>query len=180
MLSWKKIPPLARIPLAWGVLGAFIAVGFVVLFFQFGKHPFFIPPFFDVRILIMAIFLYFALREVRDYFFGGLLFLWQGMGGCLVFLGVMSTLCWAGIYLYASMFPAFVTTYVSQGLEQISKFSPTDVKQVGEAAVEEIRVNLAASTAATMATKYAGQNLMMGFFVTIIISVILRRQPQTL
>lgn len=180
MLNWKSIPPLVRIPLAYGLLGGLLSVGFVIMFYYFGKHPFLIPPFFDSRILVIAILTFFALKEVRDYFLGGILFFWQAMAGCLVFLGGMMAVGFIGIYVFGTFQAGFVTKYIEQGMAQIRAIPPESVKQIGQQAVDEVLKTLPTTTLTDMTLKYTSQTIAIGFFVTIIISVILRRQPKPL
>jgi hypothetical protein len=180
MLSWKSIPPLVRIPLAYGGLSGALSLLFIISFFYFGKHPFYISPFFDGRVLLMAVLLFFALREVRDYFFEGILYLWQGMGGCLVFLGGMMLVDAIGIAIFSTTQSEFIQLYIDQGLAQIKTFSPEAIKQIGQPAVEELQKSLPNTTVSDMVRLYTVQTLILGIFVTIIISVISRRQPKTL
>lgn len=179
MFSWKKILPLVRIPLLYGILGAVLSLTSVILFFKFGRHPFYINPVFDLRILLSGILLFFALREVRDYFFGGIMFLWQGMGGCLVYFATLAVVCAIGLYAFGQYDNSFLTEYQRQGLEQISKFNPDAIKQIGQQAVEELQKTLPTVTLTDLIKKYTFQTFVIGLFVTIIISVILRRQPKT-
>ena len=179
MLNWKSIPPLVRIPLKYGILGGALSLSFAISFYYFGKHPFLIPPFFDIRVILIAIFLFFSLREVRDYFFGGLLYLWQGMAGSLVFLSCMALLGFIGILIFGTLQPDFVNAYIAQGLAQIKSIPPDSIKQIGQQAVDEVLKTLPTTTLSQMAIKYTSQTFAIGFFITIIISVILRRQPKT-
>ena len=180
MLSWNSIPPLVRVPLKYGILGGALSVGFFISFYYFGKHPFLIPPFFDIRVLLIAIFLFFALREVRDYFFDGILYFWQGMAGCLVYLASMATIGLAGVLGFGNLEPGFRDMFVEQGLAQIKSLPPDSISQIGKQAVDEVLITLSKTTLNQMAFKYTGQTFAIGFFITIIISVILRRQPKTL
>lgn len=167
-----------RIPLTYGLLGGLLNVVFLILFYYLGKHPLLIPPYFDSRIFLIAILLFFALKEVRDYFFGGILYLWQGMLGCLVFLGGMILMGWIGIIVFNAYEPGFVTLYIDQGVAQLKGIPAEIVNQIGQQAVDEELKMLPEMTALKMAKKFTGQTLILGFFITIIISVISRRQPK--
>lgn len=176
---WKRIPPLVRIPMVYGGLGGVICAAFIATFYYFGKHPLLILPFFDVRIFVIAILTFFALKEVRDYFFGGILFFWQGMGGCLIFLAGMAAVSGLGMGIFGSFEPDFIKLYVDQGIAQIKSLPPESVKQIGQLAVDEVLNTLPKTTLADLIQKYTGQTFGIGFFITIIVSVILRRQPKS-
>ncbi len=179
MFSWKSIPPLVRIPLKYGVLGGVLSLSFAISFYYFGRHPFLIPPFFDIRVLLIGIFLFFSLREVRDYFFEGIFYFWQGMAGSLVYLGCMALVGWLGLMAFGTFEPDFVDVYITQGIAQIKSIPPESIQQVGQQAVDEVLKTLPTTSLSQMAIKYTSQTFAIGFFITIIISVILRRQPKT-
>ena len=178
--QWKIIPPLVRIPMFYGLLGGLLAFGFVLLMFYNGKHPLYINPFFDIRILIIAILLVFSLKEVRDYFFGGILFFWQALFGCLVYLAAMILVSSGAMVLLGNYNEKFVLDYRKQGLEQIGLFSEATIEQIGKPAVDELKATLPTMEIGQIAQKYSFQTLIFGLFITIIISVILRRQPKPL
>lgn len=148
----------------------------IIVFFYIGKHPFWIFPLFDVRIILMLIFLTLALREVREYHFGGVIFFWQAMTGSLLFVMVISCFGYLGVWVFGTLQPEFLKLYVGQGQEQIARLSPEDIKELGPPAVEELKRTLPLTTISWMAKRYAIQSVVMGFFISIVISVVLRRQ----
>jgi len=77
MADGKKMNPIVMVPLRWGIISAALSLLSVVTIFYLGKHPFWIFPLFDIRIIFIAIFLFFALREIRDFHLDGILFFWQ-------------------------------------------------------------------------------------------------------
>ena len=160
------------------MLGGLLGVAFVISFYFFGKHPFLIPPFFDIRVLLIAIFLFFALREVRDYFFKGILYFWQAMAGCLVYLTTMAIIGLMGVISFGNIDNNFVNLYIEQGIAQLKSLPPESIEQIGKQAYDEVLSTLPTTTLSQMAFKYTGQTFAIGFFITIIISVILRRQPK--
>jgi len=80
----NRINPLFTVSLRYGLIASVAGMASVVAFFYMGKHPFWIFPLFDIRILVISILLFFSLKEIRDYFFGGLLFFWQGIAGSII------------------------------------------------------------------------------------------------
>ena len=159
-----------------GVLGL-LAIG---VFYYIGKHPFWIFPLFDIRIIFIAIFLFFALREIRDFHLDGILFFWQGLMASAVLLIVMAIITYFGIWVLGSLDSGFVSEYIQTGFEQISNLSPDAEKQIGGPAIEEMRKILPATTVGWMAKRYALQTFVFGTFISIIISIIIRRQPTML
>jgi len=171
--------PLVTVMSRYGLISGMLSLVSVVSFYYMGKHPFWVFPMLDVRILFISIFLVFGLREVRDYFFGGILYFWQGLGGSMVFMAVMAAVCYGGVLAFGTFEQGFLQEYIRQGLEQISTLTPDALEQIGAPAVEETKNNLPATTLEWMARRYAMQTFAFGFFITIIIAVVLRRLPST-
>lgn len=180
MLKWKSIPPLVRIPFLYGLLGGVLCLGLVIALYYGKKHPLLIPPFFDIRVFVSAILIYFALREVRDYFFEGILFFWQGLGGCLAFFASLSLVTVPGIYFFGKKVDGFVTLYVEQGLEQLKSYSPDTIKQFGQVQYNTLLSTFPSTTIEILTQQYLKQTLIIAIFLSIVLSIILRRQPKPL
>lgn len=179
MPELKKVSPLVRVMARYGILSGVIGTIAVIIFFYIGKHPFWIFPLFDPRVLLIAIFLVFGLKEVRDYFQSGVLYFWQGLSGSLVFLAVMSVTGYIGIMIFGTWESDFIKMYITQGLEQINNIPPDSADEIGKSAIEEVRKTIHDTTVAWMAKRYAVQTYLFGFFIAVIISVVLRRQPKS-
>jgi hypothetical protein len=180
MAEGKKMNPLVMVSLRWGIISGVLSLLSVTTFFYLGKHPFWIFPLFDIRIIFMAIFLFFALKEIRDFHQEGILFFWQGLMASTVFLVIMALISFLGILILGTADPEFVSGYIQAGLEQIKNLSPDAEKQIGAPAIEEMRKILPATTVGWMANRYALQTFVFGAFISIIISIIIRRQPKIL
>ena len=177
MPDFPRVSPLVRVMVRYGLISGAMSILASLVFFYIGKHPFWIFPFFDPRVLLIAIFLVFGLKEVRDYFYGGILYFWQGLGGSLVMLVVMSVVGYFGIWIFATLEPDFLTEYIRQGLEQINNIPAENADEIGKSAIEEVRKTIHDTTVGWMAKRYAIQTYLFGFFIAVIISVVLRRHP---
>jgi hypothetical protein len=123
--------------------------------------------------------LFFTLKEYRDYFQEGILYFWQGMMMCLLFTLAFAGVTFLLIWGYASWKPAFVATYISLASDQIRSIPPEIVDRIGKADYERNLEALPATRGLDLAFLYFGQSFVISFFVSVIISVILRRQPKT-
>lgn len=178
-MKWfEKIPPLVRVPLRYGLIGGALGFVLVIILYYLDRHPFLIPVFFDFRVAFFGIFIFFSLKELRTYYFDGLLFFWQGMSGAFVFLFTFALLASVLIGIFASLVPAFVTQYIDLFMEQAKTFPPEVIEQIGKEAYERNLAALPTTNAMSLATLYFWQCFVIGFFVSIIISVILRKQPK--
>ena len=167
-----------RLSVRYGLISASLALLALIVFFYIGKHPFWIFPLFDIRIVLTIILLVVALREVREYHLAGYLYFWQGMTGSFAFVFTMASMGYAGVWLFGWIEPAFLTDYIAQGMKQLEALSPDALKEIGAPAVAELRKTLPETSLAWMARRYAVQTLVFGLFISVVISVVLRRQPQ--
>ena len=168
-----------RVSLRYGlVMGA---VGFILLMILYysGNHPFLIPVFLDYRIVLFVIIFSFALREIRDYYYGGILHFWQGMISCLLMTILFSLVASTGIYLFANNNDEFVESYIRLSMIQVKAFPEEEIERIGRDVYEAGITALKEANAYFLATRYLSQSFIISFFISIIISVILRRQPKT-
>lgn len=177
MLSYSSWPPLVRVSLRYGFVAGILGVVVLLALYYMGHHPFLVPVFFDYRIILFAIVFVFAMREVRDYHQGGILYFWQGMIGNLLITILFSLVASGGLYIFATSVPEFVTSYIELSMAQVKEFSPEDIDRLGREVYEAGIKSLQKADAYFLASRYFVQSLIISFFISIIISVILRRQP---
>jgi hypothetical protein len=144
-----------------------------------GRHPFLLPVVFDFRIVIFSIFIFLSLKEVRDYHQQGNLLFWQGMIGSYVFIGTSGLIGSIFTWCLARWNSDFLPSYIAQLEEQMKNFQKQIEESVGAQAYEQQLAKLPATTALDLAGDYLLKSMIIGLFLTIIISVILRKQTQT-
>jgi hypothetical protein len=170
--------PIFKVPLRYGAIAGVLCIIFVITFFYMGHNPFLINPYMDFRILLFSVLIFFSLKELRDFYQNGLLAMWQGMAASLVFLAVASFIAAMGILIFGTVVTEFVSSYIKEFTEQIKNLSEEAIAQLGKDAIERNLKALPATNAGDLAGLYAWQSFVMGFFISVIISVILRRQPK--
>ena len=82
------------------------------------------------------------------------------------------------IYVFASLQPDFIALYVSQLREQIQNIPAESMDEAGREAARNSLKDISLITQVYMAGVYAWQSVQIGFFISVIISVILRHQPK--
>ncbi len=179
MLSKIFNAPLVRVCARWGTIAGALCILFLVSLFYMGKHPFLVNPFLDFRVPLFAVLIFFALKEVRDYYQEGVLFFWQGTGGSLIFVAVCSAIAAAGILIFGTAQPLFLNDYITEFTKQIQNLPSETVDQIGKDVVALNLAKLPTTTIGDLAGLYVWQSFIMSFFISVIISVILRRQPAT-
>jgi hypothetical protein len=162
----------------YGAIASVISFAGIVIFYYSGKHPLLFPPYLDFRIILFAIFIFFALKEYRTFVNGDVLYFWEGLIGSLILVTVFSFLCSSFIYIFSITEKNFVPSFVALFKEQAKKFSPEDIEQIGKENFEKSLQNIASTSGYDIAKNYFKQSYLISFFISIVLSVILRRQPK--
>ena len=170
--------PIVKVPLRYGaiagVLGAILVIG---LFFM-GKHPFLIEIYLDFRIFIFGIFIFFALKELRDYVYGGVLYFWQGLIASFLFTLFFALTASLIIGVFATVQESFVTEFIRQSTVRLEGAREELIERIGKEAYDSNFRALPATNARDLALHYYIQSFVIGAFIGILLSVILRRQPK--
>jgi hypothetical protein len=161
----------------YGLIGGVLGVVLLIVLYYLDIHPFLIAPFFDFRIALFGVFIYFTLKELRDYNFGGLLFFWQGLIACGIFVLTFGVITALLLWIFALNVPAFVTTYVELATNQLKSLPKESIDQIGHDVFDKSLKSLPNTTPLDLSMLYFVQCLQIGLFISIILSVILRRQP---
>jgi hypothetical protein len=170
----KNLSPLVRVPVKYGIFGGILA--FILLFtlFFLGRFPF-IPV---ERTLLFAVFIFFALKEYRDYYQEGFMHFWQGMMGGIICYVTMALIASLILVIWGQIDDAYLVQYIDVMTEQIET-NRTDLEErMGKEVINNQLVKLPLTTTLDLAFDYLLKSMFIGIFLTIIISVILRRQPK--
>ena len=170
--------PLVEISVRNGAIAGVLGMVLLIGLYYIGPHPFLIPVFFDFRIILFAVFIFFTLKEYRDYFQRGVLFFWQGMMMSLLFTSLFAIIAFLIIWVFSGWKPGFVSSYITLTLEQARSMPPEIIERIGKASYENSVQALPATRGIDLALLYFGQSFVISFFLSIIISVVLRRQPK--
>lgn len=170
--------PLVKVPLRYGLIGGVIASAMVATLYFMGKHPLLLPVIFDFRILLFAVFIFFSLKEVRDYYFQGILFFWQGMIGSYVFLLVSGVMGSVFVWGMATWSKGFLPGYIEKLVQQLSERKAEFVKAVSQEVYDQQMAKLPSTTAWDLASDYFLKSMIIGLFLTVIISVVIRQTPK--
>ena len=166
-----------RTAVRYGLIGGAIAFVLVIIMFYLGRHPLVVSPYLDFRLLLFAIFVFFALKEFRDYDQDGVLYFAQAMLGGFVVIFVLTLLASLLIWLFGTIEHDFVTEYVEQVTTYLKSFSQEDIDKLGKDTYDRNLTALPATNISTLAFTYFIHGLVIGFFVNIVLSVVVRRQP---
>lgn len=174
-----KKSPLIGISLRNGSIAGILAGALLIILYFIGPHPMLILPYADFRILLFGIFIFFTLKEFRNNHQEGVLYFVQGMVGSLIFVTVAATVGAMVVLIYSKINPEFVSDFIEQALESAKTFSEnTTLSEVEKNRIHVMMEGLPATNGKSLAGQHFVQSLMIGLFISIILSVILRKQPK--
>ena len=173
------INKLIRISARYGTVGGILAFVLLIILFYLGRHPLVISPFLDFRVLLFGIFIYFTLKEFRDYEQEGVLLFAQAMLGGLSVVLIMTTITSILLHVFGMLEKNFVQTYIEEVTVYLKSFSKEDIEKIGKEIYERNLASLPTTNMTQLTQIYFVHGLVIGFFVNVILSVILRRQPKT-
>ena len=174
-----KKSPLVGISLRNGLIAGTLAVALLVLMYYLGRHPLMVAPFLDFRIVLLGVFIFFTLKEFRENHQAGELHFWQGMAGGFNMVMVTATIASLLLWIFAALETDFIREYVTRMTEYLKSFPKEDIERIGKDAYQRNLENLPSTNGKQVAASYFVQSMVIGFFVTIIVSVALRKQPKT-
>ena len=171
--------PLFKIPFRYGLLGGLVgSLAIAVLYFM-GRHPFLLPVIFDFRILMFSVFIFFSLREIRDFHLNGVLFFWQGIMSSYVFIVTSAVIGSVFTWGFTQWNAKFLPSYIEKLQQQMLGYKEEIIKSVGMDAYHQQLAKLPFTSALDLAGDYFLKSMIIGLFLAIVISVLLRKQPKT-
>ena len=170
---------LLRVSIRYGAVAGVLSAILLVILYYSGRNPLLIAPFLDFRIFVFGIFIFFSLKEYRDVYQGGLLYFWQGLFGSFVVVVLSSTISSLGLYIFGSTEKNFMTSYVKGMTEYLKTFPPEEVERIGKDIYERNLADLPSTNISTLVQTHFVQGIIIGFFISVILSVILRRTNLT-
>jgi len=176
----NRIPVLVRIPLKFGFVSALLSIILMWTLYSFGRHPNLLPLYFDSRIILLLIFIYFAIREYKEYHNNGMLHYWEGMALGIMTYVVMGLLGALFILVYDNFDASFVTSYVTGAREGAEKFRDELINGAQPVKMSEEEFNrhmvaLSNTTAWVLAKDYFIKTCFLGLFMPFVYSAFFRK-----
>lgn len=174
--------PIVSTPIKYGLIGSLLAIAVILVLYYTGKHPLLIPIFYDARIVIFGLFIFFGIKEFKDFHNNSILQFWQGMIigiGIYVLIGLVTGLF---IIVFSNIETQFFTDYVNGTIAGLELEKGQLVNQ-GKITITEEEFNnqvtlLRESTPFVLGFDYFFKSCLLGFFITILLAVILRKSEK--
>ena len=170
--------PLIKVSLRNGVLAGVIGSILLIGLYYMGRHPFLIPVYLDFRIILFGVFIFYTLREIRDYHQGGILYFFQGIFASLLFTICFTVVSTLFLILFSQIVPAFLSDYIELTEKQLESLPAEVIESIGKDVYQRNLEMLPSTNAFDLGLLYSIQSFLISFFVSILLSVTLRRQPK--
>ncbi len=174
----RKPSPLFTIAVRYGAIAAVLSIALNIAMFYMNRHPVMISPYLDFRVFLYGIFIFFSLKEYRDFHNEGALHFFQGMFGSFVLVATAGVLGSILYRIFGALETNFIPEYVRLMTEYLKGWPEEDIARVGKETFERNLQSLPSTNMGQIATMYLVQSFGIGLFVSIIMSVILRKQPK--
>ena len=173
-----KRSPLLMTGLRAGAVAGLLTIALMIGLFYMNRHPLMMAPYFDFRVILFGVFIFFAQKEYRDYLQDGVLYFWQGMVIALVCFTTANLISGIGMQIFGMLEKTFVTTYVEQMRMYLSTFPPEEIKRIGKKVFDSNFKDLASTSVFDLTISFFAKGTLIGLFVSVIVSIILRKQPK--
>ncbi len=174
MLKRRKIKPIYLVALRFSLIGIALSISLFFLIYAMGRNPISDGKMFDI--IMFPIIIFFSLKEFRDFRNKGELRFWQGLT-----LGFMKTFIIAiasANFIYAFtqwISPEVLEEYRESRYILFTENKETLIEDLNEGNYNRILAEINQISTADVALDDFYKKMLIGFFVTIIISVTLRR-----
>ena len=175
----NNLSPIVKIPLKYGLFASLIGIVLIVVFFFSNRHPLLIPIFYDYRIFLFGVFIFFGVKEFKQYYNDDRLHFWQGLIIGVIIYVTVGILVSLFIIIYVEVHPEFLSQYIEgtiRGLElnkdQLLHQSPIKITEEEYQAQIDLLRNIPSWK---LGQDYFIKSCIIGFFLAIILAVFLRR-----
>ena len=169
---------MAKSSIKYMLLCSVFLLGIFFISIGFGSNPLIDIRHFIFDVAVFFLFIFFAGKEFKDFNNGGFLHFWQGISiGFLVVIPAVIIFSLA-LYVIFELNPELIEGYKTGArafLKEredffLEEFSPGQLKEQFEAIEDTTGLDLVLST--------LGKKFFAGFFVTPVVSIILRKKPK--
>jgi len=165
---------LVSVPLKYGAIGGGLVILLDMVFYFLGKNPLLEIKLVDIPLL--AIFIFFCLKEFRDRYNNRELHFWQGVtAGLITYISIALISALFILLLTVIIDPGITTNYIESRIELLNENKQTLVESINEQAYIDALAGVKETTALDLAFDDFLKKTIIGLFLTIIIAVILRK-----
>ena len=176
MRNMNKIRPYGQPAVKYGLIGGALIVLLYIILVFFKINPLVATKKLDYGFIILPVFIFFSIKEYRDFRNEGKLRFWQGLLVGFLTLLVLSFASALVVWSFLSLFgDDFLRQYIVDRTILLEEYKPMIVESASEEVYERTYADLQNVTPWILAFDDMIKKIFAGLFITLIISVILRR-----
>jgi hypothetical protein len=168
--------PLFAVPIKFGSFAGIMSVITFMMLYFLDFNPFVESRMMDV--VLIPIFLFFGIKDFRDVKNGRVLHYWQGMTVGVITYLLMGLISFVFIMIFIELEPQALTDYITNRLALMEASKVQFLEQLGEETYNTAMVDLSKTSGLDLAIDDFLKKSVIGLMLTIMISVILRKQPK--
>ena len=176
----KTQNPLLLVPFKYGFIGSLIIIMGLLVLFYLGKHPLLLNPMLDARIPLYALIIFISFKVFKDQYNAGIMHFWQGMAMGMIAYVLMAFGTALFIYVFSEIDSTnFLSEYIRLATGQLITNKDLFIETIGEKTYIDTLAQLPTTQPIHLAVDYLLKSMPIGLFLTIILSVLLRRKVST-
>ncbi len=157
--------------------GAFLIILYHISAF-FGLNPLINIGHLLFDILIFGLFIFFALKEFKTYGNNGILHFWQGMTIGFTVYAISTAIFSLGLMIFFFFAEDAVIKYQEAATNFLNSRADIYKEQFGEEGFAKQLLEIQKVTMGDLIISSTLKKILAGFFITPVISIILRKQPK--
>lgn len=174
-----KLAPLKRVPLKYGLIGAALSAVLILVFYFSDRHLLLIPIYYDFRIFLFGVFIFFGIKEFKEYYNEDRLHFWQGIVIGIIIYITIGILVGAFIMIFSEIQPEFLQQYIDgtiRGMELNKELLTTEspINITEEEYQKQIEL-LKETPPINLSIDFFIKSCLIGFFISILLAVIMRK-----
>lgn len=172
----NKLQPYFQTALKYGLMGGILIVLLYIVLVFFEINPLVASKKLDFGFIIMPIFIFFSIKEFRDYRNDKKLRFWQGIIVGLFTLLLLSLISAFVVWAFLSLFgDEYLRQFIVDRTILLEEYRPMILETTSEEVYQQTYQDLQNVTPVILAFDDLIKKIFAGLFITLIISVILRR-----
>ena len=177
---FKTQNPLLLVPIKYGFIGSLMIILGLIVLFYLGRHPLLLNPVLDARIPLYALIIFISFKIFKDQYNGGVMHFWQGMAIGMIDYLIMALGAALFIYVFSEIKATnFLAEYIRIATGQLETNKDLFIENISEKTYTDTLAQLPRTQAIHLAVDYLLKSTPIGLFLTIILSVLLRRKEST-
>ncbi|NJN27788.1 MAG: DUF4199 domain-containing protein [Cyclobacteriaceae bacterium] len=165
---------LLAVSLKYGIIGGMVSVLFFLILYALDQNPLVSVKVLDI--FLLAIFIFFSIKEFRDGYNTRGLHYWQGMSvGVLTYLGIAMVSAFFILLMTTLVDPELTANYITTRIDLLDTNKQSLIETIDSNTYQEAVAGVKGTSGLDLALDDYLKKSIIGLFLTIIIAVVLRK-----